>query len=312
MPAFFGHLYISNMQTGAIRSYGLFGETANLPDPMHIETIAARSALHDWELAPHRHARLHQLLLLRSGGGMLHLEGHALPLAAMSLVNVPPGAVHAFAFEQGTQGWVATLADDLVEQLLAPRGDERRRLAEGGVYAADMSLATLMSRIATEFERAAPSRALVLQGLSAALLGLAARAAAQAAQPAREAPGSALLRRFEAQIDAHLLEHWSVDRHARALAVTPTHLSRVLRAATGQPASRLIEARLMREARRQLAYTSLPVTTIAYSLGFADPAYFSRVFSRVEGLSPRAFRERLLAGPTATAEARPRPRARRG
>ena len=28
-----------------------------------------------------------------------------------------------------------------------------------------------------------------------------------------------------------------------------------------------------------------------------DPAYFSRVFSRVEGLSPRAFRERLVVGP---------------
>ena len=86
---------------------------------------------------------------------------------------------------------------------------------------------------------------------------------------------------------------------AKALAVSPTHLSRVLRTATGQPASRLIEARLMREARRQLAYTSLPVSTIAYTLGFADPAYFSRVFSRVEGLSPSAFRARLVAGATA-------------
>jgi AraC family transcriptional activator of pobA len=285
------------MQSGPIRSYGLFGESANLPDPMHIETIAARSALHDWELAPHRHARLHQLLLLRSGGGTLHLEGRAQPLPAMSLVNVPPGAVHAFAFHQGTQGWVATLADDLVEQLLVAGSEERRRLAEGGVYGAEPAVATLMARMAEEFDQAAPSRSLVLRGLSAVLLGLAARAATRAAPPAREAPGSALLRRFEAQVDKRLLEHWSVDRHARALAVSPTHLSRVLRAATGQPASRLIEARLMREARRQLAYTSLPVTTIAYSLGFADPAYFSRVFSRVEGLSPRAFRERLLAGP---------------
>lgn len=284
------------MHGSAIRSYGLFGETANLPDPLHIETIAARSALHDWELAPHRHVRLHQLLLLRSGGGWLHLEGEALPLAPMSLVNVPPGAVHAFAFERGTQGWVATLADDLVEQLLSPTGDERRVLARGGVFAADDTLPLLMAQITTEFEGTAASRALLLQGLSAVLLGLAARAAQRAAPPQRDSPGSALLRRFEAEVDSHLLSHRSVAAHARALAVSPTHLSRVVRAATGQPASRLIEARLMREARRQLAYTSLPVTTIAYTLGFADPAYFSRVFRRVEGLSPRAFRERLVRG----------------
>jgi AraC family transcriptional regulator, transcriptional activator of pobA len=282
----------------SIRSYGLFGETANLADPMHIETIAARSALHDWELAPHRHARLHQLLLLHSGGGTLHLEGGVLPLAPMSLVNVPAGAVHAFAFEPGTQGWVATLADDLLEQLLAPAGDERQALAQGGVLASDETLAALMAQIAAEFDGRSPSRSLVLRGLCAVLLGLAARAAARAAPPERDSPASALLRRFEALVEARALEHWSVADYAHALAVTPTHLSRVLRAATGQPASRLVEARLMREARRQLAYTSLQVASIAYTLGFADPAHFSRVFSRVEGLSPRAFRERLVAGAT--------------
>ena len=71
------------------------------------------------------------------------------------------------------------------------------------------------------------------------------------------------------------------------------HNPRAVNHATGEPASRLIGARVMREARRHLVYTSLPVTTIAYALGFADPAHFSRVFSRTEGLSPRAFREHM-------------------
>ena len=39
-----------------------------------------------------------------------------------------------------------------------------------------------------------------------------------------------------------------------------------------------------------------PVSTVAYALGFSDPAYFSRVFSRATGLSPRAFRARLQDG----------------
>jgi AraC family transcriptional activator of pobA len=59
--------------------------------------------------------------------------------------------------------------------------------------------------------------------------------------------------------------------------------------------SRLIDARVMREARRNLAYTNLSVSTIAYTLGFTDPAYFSRVFTRALGLSPRAFRARAAA-----------------
>jgi AraC family transcriptional activator of pobA len=70
------------------------------------------------------------------------------------------------------------------------------------------------------------------------------------------------------------LEHWKVSDYAHALGVTPTHLSRVARRATGEPLARLIAARLMREARRNLAYTSMSVTTVAYALGFSDPAYF--------------------------------------
>ena len=218
----------------------------------------------------------------------------------MSLVNVPPGAVHAFAFERGTQGWVVTLADDLIEQLLGPAGEERHALAEGGVLAADPGAGRADGADRRPNSKAAaPSRALVLQGLCAVLLGQAARAAARAAPPPRDCArlgAAAPLRRAGSMRGCS--QHRTVADCARALAVTPTHLSRVLRAATGQPASRLIEARLMREARRQLAYTSLQVSTIAYTLGFADPAYFSRVFSRVEGLSPRAFRERLVAGAT--------------
>lgn len=288
-------LYISNMliPAPAIRSYSLFGESAHLPDVMHCETIAARSALHGWELAPHRHARLHQVLLLQSGGGAAHLEGRAVALQPIALVNVPPGDVHAFVFEPGTQGWVATLPDELIDQLLAPAAEERRALSRSGVRVADERACQLMAQLFSEFGSRSAARALVLRGLCAALLGLAARALMQGDATGRDLAGSHLLHRFETLLEAHFLEHWGVADYARALAVSPTHLSRVVHATHGTPASRLIDARVMREARRNLAYTNLPVATIAYALGFADPAHFSRAFTRAEGLSPRAFRERL-------------------
>lgn len=47
----------------------------------------------------------------------------------------------------------------------------------------------------------------------------------------------------------------------------------------------------MLEARRLLAYTASSVAEIAFQLGF-EPAYFSRAFTRQEGLSPVAFRRR--------------------
>jgi AraC family transcriptional activator of pobA len=286
----------------SILSFNLFGESAELPDVVHVETIAARSSLHGWELQPHRHARLHQLLLLTRGGGQAHLEGRALPLRPRSLVNVPVGSVHAFRFEPDTQGWVVTLAAETFHEALAQATDLRRTLDRATVCRGGAAVTSLMARIAGEHDGRAYGRAQVLRGLCAALLGEVARrvsaVAAAAQQPAVDHP---LLGRFEALVDAHYLAHWRVADYARTLAITPTHLSRVVRQATGRNASSLIDERLIREARRQLVYTHLQVATIAYALGFADPAHFSRVFTRAAGMSPRRFRQRLVDPATPSA-----------
>ncbi len=81
--------------------------------------------------------------------------------------------------------------------------------------------------------------------------------------------------------------------YASALSITTTHLSRIARSATGLAASHLILERVIREARRNLVYTNLPISTIAYALGFNDPAYFSRVFCGETGVAPRSFREKV-------------------
>jgi AraC family transcriptional regulator, transcriptional activator of pobA len=289
------NLYKSNMRTAAdiLLEKGLFGESTQLPDVMHCETIAARSSLHDWELAPHRHAHLHQVMLVQSGSGMAHIEGRQIPFGDGALMNVPPGVVHAFRFLPDTQGFVVTLADEILDLILAGAGDVRHTLSQPSVCAAPADMAVLMQQIWSEFNGMADARALMLRGLCSALLGLVVRQLVQTgARPAEQDKGQ-VLQRFEALLQVHLLEHWGVAEYARALSVSPTHLSRVVRAATGAPASQLINARIIREARQRLAYTNLRVSTIAYTLGFADPAHFSRVFTRDTGLSPRAFRRML-------------------
>ena len=77
---------------------------------------------------------------------------------------------------------------------------------------------------------------------------------------------------------------------AAALKVTPTHLTRCCRIACGRSALELLQDRRIFEARRLLSDTAMPVGRIGESLGFASPAYFTRAFANLTGVSPSAFR----------------------
>lgn len=280
-----------------IPTFNLYGEQDDLPDVVHCETIESRSMRLDWTVEQHRHARLHQVLVLTQGGGQVLIEGARHDLGPSTLVNLPAGVIHGFEFLPDTRGFVLTLASEFLDQILTPREGLGPVLARPVCLEAPRALSTEMGALDRAYHTAAFARAQILRGLAGALLGQVARIMYEA-QGEAEAPMAAtqetpLLAQFMDLVEAQFAKGWSVADYAKHLSVSPTHLSRVTRAATGKPASGLIEERLIREARRFLVFTDLPVSVIAYELGFDDPAYFSRVFRRATGDSPRAFRNQL-------------------
>jgi AraC family transcriptional activator of pobA len=282
--------YESNMSV--IENFNLFGERQDLPDVVHCETIEARSLVNNWEFSPHRHGHLHQFLLLDSGSGLVQIEENRHQISSGDLVNIPMGTVHGFTFERGTQGWVVTVASEILEENLHDSEGLQPHLKQPEVVKFSREIRETVHLIFAEYPGRGFARAHVLRALSGVLAGWVARAIA-GKDPVVSQSDHGLQRRFESLVEDHHLKHLGVAGYADLLAVTPTHLSRVMRQKTGQPASAAIEARLIREARRNLAFSNLGISEIAYQLGFGDPAYFSRVFKRVTGLSPRAFRQNL-------------------
>lgn len=276
-----------------ISSYTLFGETVELGDVLHIETIHQRSQPLDWNLKPHRHDRLHQLLVLTGGEGEAYLDENTHTLTPPCLINVPRGSVHGFRFTHGMPGWVISLTSDLMDQSL-PAGDPlRAALEQPAVLPLPSGMEDLTDRMMQEYDRHAFGRVQLLRGLALAVTALTARAIDAAAPTAPKTLSSQLFTRFETLVDRSFRQRLPLADYARELAVSATHLNRITHQATGQSASALIRARTLREARRLLIYTNLSAAQIAYELGFADPAHFSRYFARGTGVPPRKFRQQL-------------------
>ena len=84
-----------------------------------------------------------------------------------------------------------------------------------------------------------------------------------------------------------------VGEMAAKLGVTPTHLTRCCRQTCGRSAIDLLQDRRIFEALRLLSETDTPVGQIGQSLGFNSPAYFTRAFQTMTGISPTGFRKSL-------------------
>lgn len=93
-------------------------------------------------------------------------------------------------------------------------------------------------------------------------------------------------------IQQRYAEPLTLEAIARALHVSPYHLSHVFSAQSGFTLSSYLTGVRMEQAAERLRRGRLGVAEVAQAVGFRDPQYFSRVFKAHYGVSPSLFRVR--------------------
>lgn len=99
--------------------------------------------------------------------------------------------------------------------------------------------------------------------------------------------------KFRELIDSHLASEKRPAAYASLLNISEVYLNEAVKGTTGLSVGAYIRSRVIVEAKRQLAYTSLTAKEIAYSLGYEDYAYFSKLFRKIVGKSPVDYRKNL-------------------
>lgn len=273
----------------SIPTYALYGEQDSAEDWLHWETIPARAILHDFRIAPHRHEHLFQVLLLTQGSARVTLDGTEIDMTAGTLLVVPALVVHGYTFSRDVDGIVLTLlerdvrAADLSFELPA-------------IIRTDVALVrAAVERMIGEADR--PGRwhdAAMRAHLSLLLIALH-RAQSQAIANDKPADRMRLhAAAFQQLVEQRFRQTRRIADYAEAMAVSPTHLNRICRQTLGASALSVIERRIAHEARRQLLFSTLSIKQIGAELGYDDPAYFSRVLTRVLGAPPGEIRRGAL------------------
>jgi len=99
-----------------------------------------------------------------------------------------------------------------------------------------------------------------------------------------------LIGKFKTLIKQHYLNEHKVKAYAQMLFITPSHLNKIVKFTTGRTASDLIQERIFVDAKLLLQRSTKNISEVAYSLGFNDPSYFSRLFKMKIGVTPLNYR----------------------
>jgi len=283
-----------------VPTFHLYGEPDRSTEDhyLHVERLADRSLPAGWAIRPHFHRELNHMILIEAGGGAMQAEGAVSHFEAPCLILVPAGVVHGFQWHEDSTGSVITLSNTYRDDLIRRDRDVAALTNEPGVVPLRREVARTISSqvrlLVKELGWIGPGYRTAVDAALSAVLVLAIRAMAVHSPEHEQSRGrqAELVARFRALVEEKFRSREPIAAYATELGVSPT----TLRVACAQVAERspleIVNLRAFLEAKRSLCYTSQTIAEIAYSLGFVDPAYFTRSFTRHAGLSPRQFRAR--------------------
>ena len=102
-----------------------------------------------------------------------------------------------------------------------------------------------------------------------------------------------LARKFSQLVELHYRTNHNVSDYANMLNITPKNLNKKIVSEKQVAPSIIIKQRIILQAKRLLANTTLSIKEIADYLGYEDYSYFVRFFKSQTGLPPLSFRNAL-------------------
>ena len=98
---------------------------------------------------------------------------------------------------------------------------------------------------------------------------------------------------FQKLLEDHFIRERNVSFYPSALCLTPDSFSKKIKTLLGKTPNKLIQERVVLEAKKLLHLTYKSIKEVAFELNFEDEFYFSRFFKKNVGLSPKHFRKKV-------------------
>ena len=102
---------------------------------------------------------------------------------------------------------------------------------------------------------------------------------------------SILIHSLSQMVESYFIQEQHLGFYTSAFSISESHLNDICNKHFNCGLKKILQNRLMQEARKLLLSSDLSVSEIAYKLNFQDNSYFNRVFKSKTGLTPKRFRD---------------------
>ena len=267
-------------------------------------TIAALSEILGRSPIAHRHDNYLQIHYVMKGSFELFNDTRHTEASGPAIFVTPAAVPHVFAFSLDASGHVLNLSQQLVRRIL-----ERDRslpvpeelvpfcieLENADQHVVHARLSALYDLLDGELDESRRGGNAIFEGLVQSILAL-----TLSLQPDHggEAVSTShqklpLYRRFLGLVEQHYRDHRSVSFFAQRMGLTEWHLFELVHVCGKTTPKSLLRERLLQEAKRQLAFSTVSVKEVAAHLGFSDTAYFCRFFKMKLGTTPSSYRKQM-------------------
>ncbi|PWK17312.1 AraC family transcriptional activator of pobA [Arcicella aurantiaca] len=252
------------------------------------------------EVKPHAH-NFFQGFLLEEGITSLEYEENTIEIIAPAFFTIPKNIVHGLTNSEDCRGWIINLSDLFLENILRKDADivmeldaiHIKHLREGEETE---EVIVAMKKIVAEFNQNLPGKSIMLQNLVSILVVGLHRISKKNTHPLNplhsDNTSKIYFRRFIQLIKTDYTFKKTVESFANDLGISAGHLNRICHQITNNSPKEIISNYFIQEAQKELTSIEKSITQISYQLHCDDPAYFSRLFKKRTGLTPKEYREK--------------------
>jgi AraC family transcriptional regulator, transcriptional activator of pobA len=253
---------------------------------------------------PHRHD-FYEVLFLSRGSGFHIIDSNKYTISPPCVFFLSPGQAHRLELSSDIDGFIFLFT---AEFYLLNQANKNKLLEYPFFFSVNQNnpplllneeadtnfIKSLFLRGCKEIERQKNCSEDLIRSILELLLLSCSQLYPAELTTVHKGKGQIVVKNFLKHIEENYQNNLSITEYSRKLAISPNHLTQLVKQITGKTSIALLQEKLIVETKRLLLHTNLSVSEIADRMSFGDQSYFTKYFKKKTGITPLQYRKNSL------------------